>query len=123
MIRPAILLAALTWTASAAAETRFLTEADDIPLPPALTEIAGGFVFASTEGRIVEERAEGAMPEADLRAYYEAALPALGWARAPGDALMFQRGREKLVIETRATAAGLEARFRITAGRASMALD
>lgn len=60
----------------------FLSGAEDVPLPPTLTEAPGsGMVFDSPQGRIVEADATGDMTEAQVIAFYAQTLPQLGWTR------------------------------------------
>lgn len=68
--------------ALAAAGGGFLSGAEDVPLPPTLTEAsAGGMVFDSPQGRIVDADATGDMTEAQVIAFYAQTLPQLGWTR------------------------------------------
>lgn len=108
----------------AEAQTRFLAEADDIPLPDALTEAADrGATFTSSDGRLIEAHASGATSASDVRAFYVAAMPTLGWSQPPGDPLVFRRGRERLTIGITEQGALVDVNFRIVASAASLALD
>ncbi len=128
LLRTLVLSLALATTAHA--DTRFLAVLDDVPLAPGLTErIDSTFTFAAPEGRIAETTAIGATEEGAVRAYYRAALPALGWA-LDGDAavMTFARGRERLtLVFVRASQGGsdgaLSVRYRVIARPASLALD
>ncbi len=64
----------------AAADSGFLADVDDLPLPPGLSEDESArVVFDKPEGRIVEARAIGPGTTADVEAFYTGTLPALGW--------------------------------------------
>ncbi len=119
----AVTIACAWFAASAVAETRFLTEADDIPLPSGWIERADGVAFDGDSGGIVEASAEGAGGAAAAAQFYRDSLPALGWAIAPGGALQFRRGRERLTIVVRDEGGRTIAAFRLIAQPASMALD
>jgi hypothetical protein len=109
---------------AAIAETRFLAALDDMPLAPGLTETPGAaFAFEGREGRILAARASGAADAEAVRAYYDAALPSLGWAKSEGEALSFQRGRERLTVALDAKADGkLDVRFTLVVQPAARAL-
>ena len=124
------LVAVLASVTSAHADTRFLAAFDDIPLAPGLTErAAAAFAFAAPEGRIAETAAAGGAEEGSVRAYYRAALPALGWAletdaATPYGQMGFVRGRERLTLAfARGSDGALTVRYRIVARPASLALD
>lgn len=108
-----------------AQSARFLSDAEDVPLPPALAEGAVAASFAGAEGRLLETDAEGEMNAAEARAFYVAAMPALGWAQSPDPEgpLVFLRGRERLQISFTQEGARLHARYRLVSRSASMALD
>jgi hypothetical protein len=96
----ALFAAILAFSAPAYAEARFFTAINDLPLPPGFIERDAGAVFESEGARIVFASAEGEMTALAARAFYTGALPQLGWALSPqsDDALVFQRGREQLII-------------------------
>ena len=78
------LLAALLvlFPALAVAGGGFLSGAEDVPLPPPLTEApSGGMLFDSPQGRIVDANASGDLAEAQVIAFYAQTLPQLGWTR------------------------------------------
>lgn len=108
--------------AAAQAETRFLSAADDIPLPSGWAEQEGA-VFEGRDGRLVEANAAGSGTAASAHAFYRTTLPALGWAALPGEALIFLRGRERLTITLREADGRTAAHFVIAISPASMALD
>jgi hypothetical protein len=93
----AVLLAlgALDLTA-AVARGVFLVEFEDLPLAPGLTEQAGGVLFESPAGRIVDATAEGEVDVQQVLAFYAQTLPQLGW-EALGDST-FRRDNELLRI-------------------------
>jgi hypothetical protein len=128
MIRTLAALAVLASCGSVArAETRFLSTLDDVPLAPALVEqTTQGFAFLSETGRIIEADAVGLTAEGAVRAYYRAALPALGWSMERDDqaGLFFARGRERLTLAFQHGSDGaLAVRYRIVARASSLALD
>jgi len=119
-------LALLALAAPVRAETHFLAAFDDVPLAPGLTERAdAAFTFTTPEGRIEEAAASGAAEEGAVRAYYRAALPALGWAlEDDGADMAFARGRERLTLAfARGSDEVLRVRYRVIARPASLALD
>jgi hypothetical protein len=71
---------------------------EDLPLMPQLTRASTPpVVFDKPIGRIIQASAEGNVPAADVRRFYETSLPQLGWiASAP---LTWVRGKERLTIE------------------------
>ncbi len=122
MKRAAFALAAIVLAAPAIAQTRFLSGAEDVPLPPAWSETDSATFFGDG-GSLLEASARGPGARDRIAAFYRETLPALGWAARPGDALSFQRGRERLSIVLGDEAGRTSARFVITAAPASMALD
>jgi len=90
--------------ASAAAENagEFIEPLGDVPLMPGLDIAEGeGMSFDAPGGRVVEVMAAGPMPAAEVRSFYDAALPQLGWVGAVPD---FRREGEAL--EVRLTESG-----------------
>lgn len=68
--------------AIAVAGAGFLSGAEDVPLPPTLTETPGsGMVFDSPQGRIVDADASGDVTQDQVIAFYAQTLPQLGWTR------------------------------------------
>ena len=57
----------------------YLAEFEDLPLAPGLTEQQGGMLFETPTGRIVEAFASGELSAAQAQAFYQQALPQLGW--------------------------------------------
>jgi len=96
-----------------AAAERFLSVIDDLPLMPALTEIAGSAVtFSKPEGRIVEVAATGKTEEARVLVFYARTLPQLGW-RSDGPAI-WQRDGERLALDIKKKDGVLVVRFSLT---------
>ena len=83
----------------AAAETAgFVSQVEDLPLMPGLTEVSdAGVVFDSPSGRIVEAYAEGTVSRAAVLTFYKETLPQLGW-NSRGEAA-FDREGEVLTLD------------------------
>ena len=81
----------------AVADSGYLADVDDLPLPPGLSEDdSARMVFDKPEGRIVEAQATGSGTPAGVEDFYAVALPALGWqARGNG---AWSRGDEVLQL-------------------------
>ena len=111
------LIAAVVCAAPAAAEGRFFTAIDDLPLAPGLEEAGPGFWFDDANGRIVGVIAHGPAQPAAVRRFYLDTLPALGWSFSPGAGvegeLVFLRGRERLALAVSAHEAGAEMQTRL----------
>lgn len=75
----------------------FVSTIEDLPLMPGLVEEAGGLVFDSPGGRIVEAFATGEVNQGAVRAFYGETLPQLGWRPLGGG--VYQREREILKVE------------------------
>lgn len=88
--------------AARAAETRFFSELNDIPVMPGLYELADeAVVFDKPEGRIVQAAAVAENLQAsEIINFYLDILPRLGWVRQHGGpgAASFTRQGERLVI-------------------------
>jgi hypothetical protein len=99
----AVFTAAIICAAPAFADAAYFAEIEDLPLPPGFAEVAGEPSFEGAEGRIVFAIAEGRSSAVQIRDFYSAALPQLGWAFSPNPdgALVFQRGRETLTFAVR----------------------
>ncbi len=105
---------ALAASGAAAAEAgkSFLGGVEDLPLMAGLTEVAEArVVFDKPSGRIVEAFAVGAVGAAEVAAFYDAALPQLGWVRVREGA--FQREGETLEIGVDSDGSGVTVRFSI----------
>lgn len=93
-----------------AEETRYLTEIEDLPLMPGLTEVDGaGLAFDKPSGRIVEAYARGTVSAAAVRAFYRDSLPQLGWQAAGED--LYLRDGEQLELQVQPDAPSLTLRF------------
>jgi hypothetical protein len=99
-----LLVMGAVWTplgASAAQQDRWV---GDVPIMDGLViEPELGFAFDSPSGRIVMIFASNANSSADILAFYDSALPGLGWVGGNGN---WQRGPEKLSVTKVKTAAG-----------------
>lgn len=112
-----LFLAALFATTAAALpraqDGGYVTEVEDLPLMPGLSEIAGaGLVFDVPSGRIVEAYAQGSVVRKAVLAFYRKALPQLGWRAAGGNA--FQREGENLKLDFLDGGDALIVRFTLT---------
>jgi len=77
---------------------RFFSAIDDLPLMEGLVEDVGSVtVFETARGRIVEVFASGVMEQDRPLAFYNKALPQLGWQRKSSG--LFQREGETLSLE------------------------
>ena len=76
------LIALLMWGGTAHAQTpAFAQDIDDLPIMAGLTDTGEGYVFQASSGsRLAEVRLRGTWPAARIEAYYQQALPSLGWA-------------------------------------------
>jgi hypothetical protein len=96
------LIAALMCAAPAYAETAYFAQIEDLPIAPGLQESAERTEFSSADLRIVGLSASGRAETEQVRAYYGAALPALGWALSVGgggeNETTYLRGREELSL-------------------------
>ena len=87
-------------------EESFLVGLSDIPLMPGLAQDeAASFLFDKPAGRILTARLHGCVEAADVRQFYGATLPQLGWLPAPlvstatATTLIYLREGEKLTLE------------------------
>ena len=87
-----LLLPGLSWAGG------YVSVYEDLPLPPALTEVAGSaFSFESQDGRIVEAEARGHSDRAGVLQFYGSALPQLGWVQ--DSPTQFHRDQDILRLE------------------------
>lgn len=90
------------WGVAQAAESRFFSALNDVPLMPGLYELtAETVVFDQPEGRIVESSAVSETEKApEIRAFYGSVLPQLGWNPQKGaeQADSYLRQGEKLTL-------------------------
>jgi len=113
-------LALTLLTAQAMADNAaFLAEVDDLPLAPGLVEQPGGTLFDSPQGRIVEATAQGSMLEAEVRTFYDEALPQLGWTRVGPDA--YRRDKEILRFEIATEGMRITVHFSLAPARSGQA--
>ncbi|MGZ9107243.1 MAG: hypothetical protein ACXW4B_00275 [Micavibrio sp.] len=90
-----------------AAESRFFSALNDIPLMPGLYELTEEtVVFDKPEGRIVESSAVSETEKApEIRAFYGSVLPELGWNAQSGaegvDSYLRQGEKLSLTLEAR----------------------
>lgn len=94
---PVVLTAILFAAVPAAGEGIFLSEFEDLPLAPGLSEAPGGMLFDSPSGRIVDAMARGAADGSQIRSFYLQTLPGLGWENV--DESSFRRDNELLRID------------------------
>lgn len=92
------------------ADPAFLSEFEDLPLMPGLVEEADrGMVFDSPSGRVVEAVASGAVTADEVRSFYAATLPELGWEPA-GDGI-YRRESEVLRLEISTEGSDVDIKF------------
>lgn len=107
----ALLLCATLVPTLAAAEGAFLSEMEDLPLAPGLSEAPGGVLFDSPSGRIVEATAQGDVGADQVLAFYAQTLPELGWQKI--GAASYRRDNELLKIEVEAKHGPLHVHFSV----------
>ena len=96
LISSVVIVAPVSGTAQQAA--RFLSVMEEMPLMSGLVEVTDVAVtFDGPSGRIIQAFAAGSLQADEVRAFYAAALPQLGWARqANGE---YRRDAEILRLE------------------------
>ncbi|CAA7612445.1 conserved exported hypothetical protein [Candidatus Terasakiella magnetica] len=108
----ALVLAAATLAGTAGAEP-FLSQYEDLPLAPGLTEtLETGVSFDTPGGRIVDAYAHGAVATAEVLKFYATTLPQLGWTHVSDR--QYRREAEVLRLEPVAKGRHLTIRFAIT---------
>ena len=91
----------------------FLSEFEDLPLMPGLTEQTDrGIVFDSPSGRIVEAVAFGAVSAESVQDFYAATLPELGWE--PAGEGRYRREAEELRLEISPEGSGVSVKFALS---------
>ncbi|MCR9072280.1 MAG: hypothetical protein NXI18_11210 [Alphaproteobacteria bacterium] len=106
------LAVALSVWAPAEAEGLFVDGIEDLPLMPGLESVpAASTAFDALAGRIVVAFAEGAVSMEDVRAFYDATLPQLGWERLETD--RWVRAEEELNLDAVVERGGLVVRFEL----------
>ena len=103
---------------SRANQVGFVDGFEDLPLMPGLAvDGMAGVLFEKPSGRIVETIAGGRPAVADIRSFYDATLPELGWQPVGGfGGLLFKRSQETLQIEIRDDRRTRQVRFFLTPG-------
>ena len=78
----------------------FVAGTEDVPLMQGLVPVEGkSLAFDKPEGRIVEAEARGKLARANVREFYDATLPQLGWSASGQDA--WRREDEMLRLDFR----------------------
>jgi hypothetical protein len=94
--------AALICASPAFADTAYFSQIEDLPIAPGLQETDDRFEFSNSSVRLIRASARGPAQAEQVRAYYQAALPALGWALSVGSGgeneTVYLRGREELAL-------------------------
>lgn len=99
--------------AAGPAQASFLSNLDDVPLMPGLTERKDlAISFDKPEGRIVEAYAEGRLAASEVAKFYAATLPQLGW-RGLGNNRYTREG-EELLLRFTAAAGKLTVQFALS---------
>jgi hypothetical protein len=95
-------------------DARFFETLYDVPVMPGLSELPEkALVFDKPSGRIAQAGAAGnKVSGQDIRAFYAASLPQLGWAPAGPD--MYAREGEKLVLSVAYEAGYSTVRFTLS---------
>ena len=76
----------------------FVTEVEDLPLMPGLSQIEdAGLIFDTPAGRIVEVYAQGPVERPAVLGFYRTTLPELGWR--PAGKAEFRREGETLTLD------------------------
>lgn len=102
----------LLFQAPAGADGRFVDGIEDLPLMPGLNSMpAASTAFDALAGRIVVAFAEGTVAMEDVRAFYDATLPQLGWERMEAD--HWVRAGEELNLDAVIERGGLVVRFEL----------
>lgn len=100
-----------------AASEGFFRSIEDLPLAPGFAEaVEEGVEFDSPTGRIVTATAYGDGEIGMLRAFYQKALPALGWAEEKGDS--YRREGESLILRFGRANGRVSVRVRLVPGAA-----
>ena len=100
MIRRLLLSLAVLLAAAAARAESYVAGTEDVPLMHGLNVVDGTtLVFDKPEGRIVATEARGKLDRVQVRAFYDATLPQLGWSPAGPD--HWQREGEMLRLDFR----------------------
>ncbi len=120
-----MVLASVVWMqsfASVAQTVDFLTSMEDIPLPDGVVETSSGVAFQSPWGRVIQTSAGGQATLEDVQAFYDAALPELGWIASSGP-LTYQRRAETLRITAVDVGGTVDLTFRLVVQPASSRME
>ena len=83
-------------------DAHFLQNFGDVPVMEGLTEMeTSRIVFDAPGGTIATAILSGTMKKKDARAFYDASLTALGWAKLDSKTkyqLVYERGAERLTV-------------------------
>ncbi len=109
----AVVLAGAAGTGAARGDDSFVSGIEDLPLMPGLVNAPEASVtFEALAGRIVVAFAEGGVSMPEVRTFYGATLPQLGWEQtAPG---RWIRAEEELSLDAVVEGDGLVVRFELT---------
>jgi hypothetical protein len=115
-----VFAAALICAAPAFADTAYFAQIEDLPIAPGLEETGDRFDFTDAGARVLGASARGSAQAEQVRAYYQAALPELGWALSVGSGgeneTVSLRGREELALSFLQRGETLEVQVRLFAG-------
>lgn len=108
----ALAMAALLFLRAPASADGYVDGIEDLPLMPGLESVpAASVAFDALVGRIVVAFAEGKLAMEDVRAFYDATLPQLGWDRLEAD--RWARADEELNLDAVIERGGLVVRFEL----------
>lgn len=108
----ALAMAALLFLRAPASADGYVDGIEDLPLMPGLESVpAASVAFDALVGRIVVAFAEGKLAMEDVRAFYDATLPQLGWERLQAD--RWVRAGEELSLDAVIERGGLVVRFEL----------
>jgi hypothetical protein len=100
LLAPPFILS-LNVNAQGSGQVGFVPGTEDIPLMPGLSaDSEAPLLFDAPPVRIIQSILSGRLDEKEVRAFYQASLPQLGW-KQDGDALRWDRQGEHLVIKMR----------------------
>lgn len=119
-------IAAIACAAPAFAETSYFADIPDLPIAPGMSETPTLGAFASDRGDLILAAAHGSAPPQSVERFYAESLSALGWAYEPApreDGLLYQRGRERLILHVEPRDGGTYLRVRLIVRPASMNAD
>ncbi|QGZ97134.1 hypothetical protein [Terricaulis silvestris] len=102
MSRAAVIIAAVICAAPAHAETAYFATIPDVPIAPGLRDAGDNWEFSDARARVIGASARGQAQAEQVRAFYQTALPPLGWAISVGgggeNEAIYLRGREQLSL-------------------------